>query len=107
MDSQRSDSLYLIACFRESARRGDWSSAGEFSTRLLQQTPPANRDDLDEYLQCMKEALIVAKASRAHAAASLVRLNAAASFNNRRMGPSALPRNDPPLLAGNDPGILN
>jgi hypothetical protein len=85
MASQLSNTLHLVACFQESARRGDWQSAGELAGILQQQTPPAAYEELREYLQRMKQALIVAKASRAHAAASLVRLNAAARFNNTRM----------------------
>jgi hypothetical protein len=82
----------ILACLRESARRGDWKSTGELAVHLRQQTLPANREDLGEYLLRLKEALIAAKVSRAHAAASLtrcntaaVRLNAAATFNNARV----------------------
>jgi hypothetical protein len=39
---------------------------------------------LGEYLDLLKEALSVAKDSRAHTAASLGRLNAAARFNHAR-----------------------
>ena len=53
--------------------------------------PPSNREDLGEYLRHLKEALIVAKVSRAHAAASLVRLNAAAQFNIARKDHSRAP----------------
>lgn len=91
MASQLSDLLDLVGCLQESARRGDWKSAGEFAAILRQQEPPAGQQELGEYLRHLKEALIVAKVSRAHAAASLVRVNAAAHFN-KTQSDSALPR---------------
>jgi hypothetical protein len=88
MASQLSNSLDLIESFQEAARRGDWQSAGEVAATLQQQLPPADREDLTEYLTSLREALVTAKASRAHAAASLVRLNAAAVFNNTQADPT-------------------
>jgi hypothetical protein len=92
MDSPLSNILAVVACLRESVRRGDWKSAGELAATLRQPTLPANREDLGEYLLRLKEALIAAKVSRAHAAASLakfntaaIRLNAAATFNKTRV----------------------
>jgi hypothetical protein len=85
MASQLSNSLHLIARLRESARRGDWENAGELAGLLQQETSPASPEELGELLARMKEALIVAKTSRAHLAASLARLNAAAGFNNTRL----------------------
>jgi len=92
MDSKLSDLLELVGCLRESARRGDWKSAGELAAILRQQTLPASREELGEYFLRLKEALIAAKVSRAHTAASLAnfntaaaRLNAAATFNNTRV----------------------
>jgi hypothetical protein len=92
MASQHSDLVDLVDCLQESARRGDWKSAGELAAILPQQTLPGNPEELGEYLRCLKQALIVAKASRAHSAASLarcnaaaVRLNAAAHFNKMRL----------------------
>jgi hypothetical protein len=91
MASQLPRILDLVACLQASARRGDWTSAGELAARLRQQTLPENHEELGEYLLRLKEALIAAKVSRAHTAASLtkcntaaVRLNAAATFNNTR-----------------------
>jgi hypothetical protein len=84
MASQLSNSLHLIECFQESARRGDWQTAGEVAGVLQQQLPPTSFEELKEYLARMKDALITAKTSRAQSAASLVRLNAAAVFNNTR-----------------------
>jgi uncharacterized protein (DUF2236 family) len=75
----------LIAGIQESARRGDWENAGKLAAILQRQALPTSREELGEYLYCMNQALIVAKASRAHAAATLVRLNAAARFNNARV----------------------
>jgi hypothetical protein len=84
MASQLSDVRDLVACLQESARRGDWKGAGELAAMLPQQALPGGYSELDEYLRRLKEALIVAKISRAHSAATLVRLNAAARFNNTR-----------------------
>jgi hypothetical protein len=91
MDSQHSDIFDMVGCLRESARRGDWKTAGELAAILPQQTLPAGHEKLGEYLHCLKEALITAKVSRAHLAATLaafngaaVRLNAAARFNDTR-----------------------
>jgi hypothetical protein len=81
-----SDTLEIIAALQESARRGDWDGATELAALFLQQDLPASREELSEYLRLLKAALIVAKTSRAHAAASLVRFNAAAEFNNTRAG---------------------
>ena len=74
----------MAACLRESARRGDWESFAALTDSLPHQTLPATPEKLGEYLQALKEALSVAKDSRAQAAASLVRLNAAARFNRGR-----------------------
>jgi hypothetical protein len=74
----------MIARLRESARRGDWDSVASLTHLLLQQTREVNPEELGEYLQALKEALSVAKDSRAHAAGSLSRLNAAARFNHAR-----------------------
>jgi hypothetical protein len=92
MVSQLSDILILLACLQESARRGDWVNAFDIAVSLPQQKLPAGRNELCEYLRCLKQALIVAKTSRAHAAASLVRLNAAARFNTS--GDFAPPRQE-------------
>jgi hypothetical protein len=91
MVSKLSDTLALVACLQESARRGDWNSAGELVIGLRQKTPPNSGEELGEYLSRLKEALIAARVSRAHAAASLARINTAAArlkaatdFNNAR-----------------------
>jgi hypothetical protein len=85
MASPLSDILGLVSCLQESARRGDWKSAAEFAAMLRQQTVPGNPEELAEYLRSLKQALIVAKVSRAHSAASLARCNAAAQFNRTRL----------------------
>jgi hypothetical protein len=92
MGSQLSDQLDIIARLQESARRGDWKSAGELTATLPQRTLPASREELGEYLRRLRQALIVAKVSRAHSAASLARcktaaarLNAATRFNKTRL----------------------
>jgi hypothetical protein len=86
MVSQLSDALERVACIRESARRGDWQSAADVTALLPHEPAAASRDELDEYLRSLQEAVTVAKASRAHAAASLSRLQAVAKFNRARLG---------------------
>jgi hypothetical protein len=85
MDSQHSDIFDLVARIEESARRGNWKNVRALAAILPQQTLPTMHEELGEYLRRLKEALIVAKVSRANSAASLVRLNAAARFNNTRL----------------------
>jgi hypothetical protein len=82
MDSQLSNALEIVSRLRESARRGDWKGAADIATTLPRQTLPDKEDEVGEYLRDLKEALTVARVSRAHAAASLVRLKAAARFNH-------------------------
>jgi hypothetical protein len=91
MASQLSSILDIVASLEESARFGDWNNAGRLAAILSQQTLPTSGEELGEYLRCLKQALIAAKVSRAHSAASLARinaaagrLNAAARFNNTR-----------------------
>lgn len=81
MDSALSEARSAIECLKEAARRGDWRNAREIAAHLREHALPATPEELDGYLKSLKEALIVAKASRAHAAASLIRLNAAAGFH--------------------------
>jgi hypothetical protein len=95
MASKLSDLLESVASLEESAQRGDWNSAGRLAALLPQQPLPANGEELGEYLRCLSHALIAAKASRAHSAASLARinaaagrLNAAARFNQMRSDPA-------------------
>jgi hypothetical protein len=95
MASQLSSILDIVASLQESARFGDWTSTGRLAAILSQQTLPDSREELGEYLRCLKQALIAAKVSRAHSAASLARvntaagrLNAAARFNKIRGDPS-------------------
>ena len=86
MDSLPSDLLVIVAGLRESARRGDWKSAGEAAAALRSKTPPDNPTELGGYLHALKEAVTVARASRSHMAATLVRLNAVSRFNGSRIG---------------------
>jgi hypothetical protein len=95
MASKLSDLLDIVSSLRESARCGDWNSAGRLAAILSQQTLPTCREELGEYLRCLQQALIAAKVSRAHSAASLARvrtaagrLHAAARFNNIRSDPA-------------------
>jgi hypothetical protein len=71
----------MLARLRESARRGDWKRADALAADLQCQSLQVSPGELGEYLRLLKETLIVAKAWRAHANSSLVRLNAAAQFN--------------------------
>jgi hypothetical protein len=91
MDSKPSD---LIDSLRESAHRGDWRNALELAEQLSRQTPPADPLELGDYLLRLRETVIVAKASRADTAATLVRLRAAASFNRSALA-SAPARQNP------------
>jgi hypothetical protein len=83
---QLSDALDRVARISESARRGEWQSAADLTALLPPEAPAASRDELHEYLRSLQEALTVAKVSRAHASASLQRLQAVARFNNARQG---------------------
>jgi hypothetical protein len=86
MVSQLSDALERVALIRESARRGDWQSAADLTALLPREAARASCDELGEYLQRLQEAVAVARASRAHAAASLLRLQAVGKFNRARLG---------------------
>jgi hypothetical protein len=79
---------------RESARRGDWRNARHLAEALARTAPPADPRELENYLIRLKETVIVARASRANAAATLVRLRAAANFN-RSLLPTAAGRQNP------------
>jgi hypothetical protein len=84
MVSQLFDALERVDLIRESARRGDWQSAADLAAKLPREAATASPDELGEYLRRLREAVTVAKVSRAHAAASLVRLQAVARFNRDR-----------------------
>jgi hypothetical protein len=84
MDSQLSNALEIVGRLRESARRGDWKNAADIATTLPQQSLPDSADGVGEYLRNLKDTLTIARVSRAHTAASLVRLKAAARFNHAR-----------------------
>lgn len=84
MASQPSDLLAIVGGLQECARRGDWRSALELAVSLRDQTPPASAADAGQYLNRLRDALIVAKTSRAHLAATLARMNAAARFHANR-----------------------
>jgi hypothetical protein len=84
MASQLSDRFVLVAGLRESARRGDWKNAMELALALRDLTPPASAIETGQYLDRLREALVAAKTSRAHTAATLVRINAAARFSRSR-----------------------
>jgi hypothetical protein len=97
MVSQLSDALERLALIRESAHRGDWQSAADLTALLPREAAAANGEELAEYLRRLQEAVTVAKASRAHASASLLRLQAVAKFNCARLGfPSGRQNSDDP-----------
>jgi hypothetical protein len=75
------DVFTLLGNLRECARRGDWYGAQDLAEALPQQPLPATIGGLGEYLATLQQTLIVTRTSRAHTAASLVRINAAAGFN--------------------------
>ena len=85
MASQHSEVFAIVGSLQEYARRGDWESAFEAATALRDSTPPANAAEAGAYLGRLQEALVAARASRAHLAATLIRLNAAARFNRTRV----------------------
>ena len=72
----------MLARLRESARQGDWKNAEALSAALPQKAVPNDPGELTEYLLLLREIVILAKAWRSHANASLVRLNAAAKFHD-------------------------
>jgi DTW domain-containing protein YfiP len=82
MDLAPSESFHALARLRESVRRGDWATVESIATGIRRHRLPPTREGLGEYLRDLKETLIVAKASRANAMASLVRLKAAAGFQS-------------------------
>jgi hypothetical protein len=84
----------LLACLRESARRGDWRNALRLAEKLSRMAPPAAPRELGEHLCQLRETVIVAKASRADTSATLSRLRAAARFNRSALAPVA-GRQDP------------
>jgi hypothetical protein len=88
MDSQHSDTFDGLARLLECARRGDWKNAEALAAGLQQHTVPGDRAEMAEYLRLLQETLIVCKAWRAHAGDALVRLNAAAKFNNTGRDPA-------------------
>ena len=89
MDSLRSDAFDTLARLRESARKGDWKSAQVLSTALPRQGVPNDPGELTEYLLLLKEIVILAKAWRSHANASLTRINAATKFKDTGRVPPA------------------
>ena len=56
----------------------------ELALALRDLTPPASAIETGQYLDRLREALVAAKTSRAHTAATLVRINAAARFSRSR-----------------------
>jgi hypothetical protein len=76
----------LLGSLQKCARGGDWQGAQDLAEILPVQKLPATIEGLRDYLRCLQETLILARASRAHTAASLVRLNAAAGFHRAAVG---------------------
>lgn len=85
LTSDKSILFGLVADLQESARRGDWKSARETTVLLRKQNLPTGERDLGDYLSRLREALLVARTSRSHTAATLSRVNAAAEFNRTRI----------------------
>ncbi len=85
MTTDKSVLFALVSNLQECARRGDWKSAGQLAAELRRHNLPSNQPDLGNYLGRLRQALRVAKTSRAHSAATLARVNAAAEFNRTRI----------------------
>jgi hypothetical protein len=84
MDSQLSDALEHLEALEDSIHRNDWASVSRLAALLPREFLAPPRDDIGEYLTALRRTLSMAKVSRAHAVASLARIQAAARFNERR-----------------------
>jgi hypothetical protein len=84
MDFQRSDVHVQLAQVRDAIRGGNWGVAELNARELSKHTVPAQVCDMEAYLEELKQTLVLAKASRANAAASLARVRAAARFQQNR-----------------------
>jgi hypothetical protein len=88
MDSRHSDGCAEpapdapagLAHVRDAIRGGNWTRAESVARGLAQCAIPRQQDELGEYLDALKQTLILAKASRSNAAASLARVRAASRF---------------------------
>jgi Ser/Thr protein kinase RdoA (MazF antagonist) len=81
MVSQLSEALDIVACLRECARGGDWETTAELTNALPRTPLAADAEEIGEYLGRLKEALKDVRVARTRAATSLVRVSAAARFN--------------------------
>jgi hypothetical protein len=86
MDSPLSEQAAIAIATGEAARAGDWRRAQALLNDLLRSGPPRGSEALGEYLENLRQALVAAKASRSHLAATLHRVNAAAGFNGSATG---------------------
>jgi hypothetical protein len=70
-----------VASLQEAVRKGDWTRAEQLAAALSQTPVPMGATALGEYLDNLRETVVVAKVSRSHIVATLNRLRAAARFN--------------------------
>jgi hypothetical protein len=71
-----------LARLRESIQSGNWQAASVIADGLAGCTIPRGRKELAEYLDALKQSVILAKSSRSVIAASLSRVRAAARFQS-------------------------
>ncbi len=83
-----SDPVFNLAsaleALREAAHQGDWTRAERLVESLGQAPLPAEPEALAAHLANLREALIIARASRSHLTLKLNRIRAAAGFLNGR-----------------------
>ena len=83
MDSRPSDAPSRLADIRHFIRCGNWDAADSIAGSLTQVPVPGTPAGLKNYLDDLRQTIILAKASRSVAAASLARVRAAATFQSR------------------------
>jgi hypothetical protein len=88
-DSRSVDNIVaLLSALEESTRRGNWGKAAAMAAELDHLRVPADPEELGRYLGQLRRTLVTARTSRAHAAAFLRRVNAAAGFCRTRRAES-------------------
>jgi hypothetical protein len=82
MDSQRSNALTHLRRLGDSIRADDWRTAEGLGLNFSHCEVPTGQPEMAEYLEALKQTLILARASRSVAAATLSRVRAAARFQS-------------------------
>ncbi|HYA18895.1 MAG TPA: hypothetical protein VEF06_15585 [Bryobacteraceae bacterium] len=80
----------MFSSLLEAIHQGDWQRASRLVDVLAATAPPSDLEQLRDYLENLREALIAARASRSHLTLKLNRIRAAAKF--LAAGKSAGPR---------------